>query len=106
MNDKKMQTILVVDDSPENVTDLSELLHPAYRVRVVTMGARIMAVADVFDSLISRRVYKPALPPADVKTIIAQGRDRHFDPDLADAFLADFDVYCAIAHHHPDVPQR
>lgn len=72
----------------------------------IPVSARIIAVADVFDSLISRRVYKPALPPADVKTIIAEGRGRYFDPDMADAFLADFDVYCAIAHHHPDVPQR
>ncbi|WP_306306082.1 response regulator [Methylomonas koyamae] len=45
MNDKKMQTILVVDDSPENVTDLSELLQPEYRVRVATTGARALQVA-------------------------------------------------------------
>lgn len=72
----------------------------------IPVSARIMAVADVFDSLISRRVYKPPLPAADVKIIIAEGRGRHFDPDMADVFLADFDFYCDIAHHYPDTPKR
>ena len=72
----------------------------------IPVSARIMAIADVFDSLISRRVYKPPLPPADAKIIIAEGSGRHFDPDMAEVFLADFDFYCEIARRNPDGPER
>lgn len=68
----------------------------------IPVSARIMALADVFDALISRRVYKEALPFADVKAIIADGRGRHFDPDMADGFLAEFQVFCDIACRHLD----
>ncbi|WP_020485457.1 MULTISPECIES: response regulator [unclassified Methylomonas] len=68
----------------------------------IPVSARIMALADVFDALISRRVYKEPMAFAEVKTIIAEGRGRHFDPDMADAFLADFDAFCDIAQRHLD----
>ena len=59
----------------------------------------LMAMADVFDALISRRIYKEALPFAAVRTIIAEERGRLFDPDIADAFLADCGEFEAIALH-------
>ena len=68
----------------------------------IPLSARIMAVADVFDALISRRAYKDPLPPEQVMDIIAAGRGRHFDPDMADVFLAHFGEFCAIADCHRD----
>ena len=71
----------------------------------IPVSARLMAVADVFDALISVRVYKPPLPFEATREIIAAGRGRHFDPDMCDAFLADFDGFVAIAKRHLDTAQ-
>jgi putative two-component system response regulator len=68
----------------------------------IPISARIMALADVFDALISRRVYKQPMPYDEVRDIIAAGRGRHFDPDMTDAFLAHFSVFCDIADSHRD----
>ncbi len=54
----------------------------------IPLAARLMAVADVYDALISRRVYKDAMPHAQACAIMAVGRGQHFDPDIVDAFLA------------------
>ena len=66
----------------------------------IPISARLMAVADVFDALISARVYKPAMPFAEARKIIAAGRGKHFDPDVCDAFLAGFDEFVAIAEKY------
>ena len=68
----------------------------------IPLAARLMALADVFDALISRRVYKPALPYTRARDIIAGSRGTHLDPDVVDAFLADFDTFRAIAERHAD----
>lgn len=68
----------------------------------IPVSARIMALADVFDALISRRVYKHPMPHDEVQNIIASGRGRHFDPDMVDTFLANFNVFCGIADLHRD----
>ena len=47
-----------------------------------------MALADVYDALISKRVYKPPMPHEKAVAIIREGRGTHFDPDVVDAFLA------------------
>ena len=54
----------------------------------IPLPARLMALADVYDALISRRVYKDAMPHAQAREVIAAGRGQHFDPDIVDAFLA------------------
>ena len=46
-----------------------------------------MALADVYDALISKRVYKPPFPHEKAVQIIIEGRDQHFDPALVDAFV-------------------
>ena len=61
--------------------------------------APLMAMADVFDALISRRVYKEAFPFSSVRNIIAEERGRLFDPDIADAFLTNCGEFEAIALH-------
>ncbi len=67
----------------------------------IPLAARLMALADVFDALISRRVYKGAMSPAQARAIMSEQRGRHFDPDLLDAFLAGFEDFCAIARRYP-----
>ena len=66
----------------------------------IPLSARIMALADVFDALISRRVYKDAIPFARVRKIIAEERGRQFDPDITDVFLANYAQFEAIALHY------
>jgi putative two-component system response regulator len=66
----------------------------------IPISARLMALADVFDALISVRVYKPPMPYAEARAIIAAGRGKHFDPDITDAFLAGFDEFVAIAERY------
>lgn len=71
----------------------------------IPISARLMAVADVYDALISRRVYKPGMPHAQAVEIIRQGRGTHFDPDICDAFLACVEQFRAIAEHFADSDQ-
>ncbi|MDP3702250.1 MAG: two-component system response regulator [Hylemonella sp.] len=68
----------------------------------IPISARLMAVADVFDALISPRVYKPAMSYDTARKIIAEGSGSHFDPDIAAAFLEDFDAMTAIADQYKD----
>ena len=66
----------------------------------IPVSARLMAVADVFDALISKRVYKAALPFSEVRKIIAGERSGQFDPEITDVFLAHCDEFEAIALHY------
>lgn len=68
----------------------------------IPISARLMALADVFDALISPRVYKPAFSFEQAREIIAAGRGQHFDPDMTDAFLTHFDQFVAIAQRYRD----
>jgi putative two-component system response regulator len=54
----------------------------------IPLCARIVAVADVYDALTTKRVYKEAFSHEVAKGIIVQGRGTDFDPDVVDAFLA------------------
>ena len=53
----------------------------------IPISGRLMALADVYDALISRRVYKPPFSHNKAVEIIKDGRGSHFDPDVVDAFL-------------------
>ncbi len=68
----------------------------------IPVAARLMAVVDVFDALISARVYKPAFSFDEARGIMAEQRGKHFDPDIVDTFLANFDAFVAIALQHRD----
>lgn len=68
----------------------------------IPMSARLMAVADVYDALISQRVYKPALPHDRAVQIVFQGRGSHFDPDMVDAFIGIQDDFNEIAQRFKD----
>ncbi|MFA9215838.1 MAG: two-component system response regulator [Sphingomonadaceae bacterium] len=68
----------------------------------IPISARLMAVADVYDALISRRVYKEGMSHEAAVAIIQQGRGQHFDPDMVDAFLALQDEFIDIARRYAD----
>jgi putative two-component system response regulator len=53
----------------------------------IPLCGRIVAVADVYDALTSRRVYKPAYSHDIARTIIVEGSGTQFDPDVVQAFL-------------------
>ena len=53
----------------------------------IPLSGRLMALADVYDALISRRIYKDKIPHDEAVNIIMQGRGSHFDPDILDAFI-------------------
>lgn len=71
----------------------------------IPIAARLMAVADVYDALISRRVYKAPIPHEQAVEIVRQGRGQHFDPDVVDAFLASSDVFHEIALRYADTTE-
>jgi putative nucleotidyltransferase with HDIG domain len=56
----------------------------------IPVEARIIAVADVYDSLTSDRPYRKAMSPFEVREMIARGSGTEFDPDVVDAFLTMF----------------
>lgn len=68
----------------------------------IPVAARLMALADVFDALMSRRVYKPPMTLQEASQIIQDGRGTHFDPEVVDAFLACRDEFGAIAQRYAD----
>jgi putative two-component system response regulator len=65
----------------------------------IPISARIMALADVFDALITQRVYKRAFTLEQALRIIHEGRGTHFDPDVVNAFFARQEEF--IAHCRP-----
>ncbi len=68
----------------------------------IPISARLMALADVYDALISKRVYKPAMSHEQARDIIIAGRDKHFDPAIVDAFIATEDEFRSTAAKYQD----
>ena len=68
----------------------------------IPISARLMAVADVYDALISRRVYKEGMSHEAALAIISEGRGKHFDPDMVDAFLELQEEFKDIARRYAD----
>ena len=71
----------------------------------IPLSARLMAIADVYDALISERVYRAGLPHDQAVGIIFQGRASHFDPDMVDVFIEIQDEFRAIAQRFADTGQ-
>lgn len=63
----------------------------------IPVAARLMALADVYDALVTARVYKPALSCEEAAQIIQAGRGTHFDPEVVDAFVQLSDHFAQIA---------
>lgn len=70
--------------------------------RDIPVSGRLMALADVYDALISKRVYKPAFSHEKARDIILEGRGIHFDPDVVDAFIAVEQQFVSIARQYAD----
>lgn len=69
----------------------------------IPLSGRIVAIADTFDALTSRRPYKDPYPPEMVFDIIRRERGRHFDPDITDLFLGAFEQLMAIRNKYGEV---
>lgn len=72
----------------------------------IPICARIVALADVYDALTSRRVYRDAMTHMQAKKLILQERGSHFDPDVVDAFLAVEKQFIAIHERFRDDEQH
>ena len=59
----------------------------------IPLSARIVALADVYDALTSRRTYKESLPHEEASKIIQEERGSHFDPDVVDVFLDSEEIF-------------
>ena len=70
----------------------------------IPLAGRIMAVADVYDALISRRCYKPPMSHDQALGIMSEARGKHFDPVVFDAFVAECEAVIAMAEKHADQP--
>jgi adenylate cyclase len=72
----------------------------------IPISGRLMALADVYDALISKRVYKTASPHDAAVDIIKKGSGTHFDPDMVDAFLEIHEQFRNIAREFGDVQEE
>jgi putative two-component system response regulator len=80
--------------------------HPEGRSgEAIPVSARLMALADVCDALVSRRVDKPPFTHDKAVEIIVAGKGRHFDPAIADPFLELQDEFRAIAARFADTDE-
>ncbi len=68
----------------------------------IPLAGRIVALADVYDALISARVYKPAWKEEDVLALLKEEAGKHFDSELVSIFLSIYDVIQAIRQKFPD----
>jgi putative two-component system response regulator len=68
----------------------------------IPVSGRLMAIADVYDALISKRVYKEGMQHEKAVRIIVEGKESHFDPDMVDAFVEIADEFRAIAEQYAD----
>jgi HD-GYP domain-containing protein (c-di-GMP phosphodiesterase class II) len=71
--------------------------------KAIPLAARIVALADVYDALISRRVYKPAWPDETARALIAEESGGHFDPEVVRAFFSLGEVLPAIRERFPEL---
>jgi putative two-component system response regulator len=71
----------------------------------IPISGRLMAVADVYDALICRRVYKEGMPHEKAVSIILESKGTHFDPDIVDAFMEVAREFQEIAKRFEDTDQ-
>ncbi len=68
----------------------------------IPLSARIVALADVYDALTSKRAYKPGWSEEEALRALREQRGRHFDPEVTDAFFAIYEVIRAIREKFRD----
>ncbi len=92
---------------PGHVIDLFSTnvsLGPGKKGEEIPLLARIVALADVYDALMSRRSYKDSWPEERVLEHIEEEKNKHFDPEVVDAFIDIYDVIKAIREKYPYNP--
>jgi putative two-component system response regulator len=76
----------------------------------IPISGRLMALADVYDALVSPRVYKESFPHEKAVEIIINEYGKHFDPEIVDAFKDTEDIFLNIARNviapDSDAPQN
>jgi len=72
------------------------------KAKKIPLSARIVAVADVYDALISKRVYKPAFRTEEAIKIIREGKGKHFDPDIVEVFESRLERFAEIQNQYKD----
>lgn len=72
----------------------------------IPISGRLMALADVYDALISKRVYKAPFSHSKAREIIREGSGTHFDPDIVEAFLELEDEFRKIALKYADYEEE
>ena len=70
--------------------------------REAHLFGRIVAIADVYDALCSKRVYKEAWDEREALDLIERGAGSQFDPDLVEVFFSCLDVMHSIRDRYPD----
>jgi len=73
------------------------------RGEAIPLSGRLMAIADVYDALISSRIYKARMPHEQAVTQIVAGSGSHFDPALVEAFQRIADQFEAVALRYADI---
>ena len=68
----------------------------------IPLAGRLMALADSYDAITSKRVYKAQLPHEKAVQIITEGKGSHFDPDVVDAFLEATEDFHQISRKYAD----
>ena len=71
----------------------------------IKLYARCVALADVFDALVSRRPYKRAWAPQEAYDEIVSQRGKQFDPQVVDAFVQNYPEFLAVVEQYPDEPE-
>ena len=71
----------------------------------IDLYSRLMAVADVYDALVSRRSYKQKWEPKDAYDEIIRGSGSHFDPMIVSIFQKKYDLFYSVVQKYPDSPQ-
>jgi adenylate cyclase len=72
----------------------------------IPLAGRLMALADVYDALISKRVYKKEFPHSEVCEYIVEKSGSQFDPDLVAAFMSRNEDFYKIAQQYADAPSE
>ena len=72
----------------------------------IDFNARCVAIADVFDALVSTRPYKKPWTPEEAKRQIISQKGRQFDPELVDIFVAHFDEFLEVFKKFPDAQEE
>lgn len=75
---------------------IDDFIGPGKKEEEIPLPARIVALADVYDALISKRYYKNSWPEERVVEYIEAEKKKHFDPEIVDAFIDIYDIIKAI----------